>query len=94
MQTDVNKREGSSKNVENRKSVTTWGYWPPQLVEHSDVSIHVVKVVGVGWVPSNVPFLWFGALTGEHVTAVLGLVVHTIETRHLRNEKQLVKASS
>lgn len=63
-------------------------YWPAELVEHSDVGIHVVDVVGVGGVLDDVPLLWFGALSGEHVTTVLGLIVHTVEACHLHTRMQ------
>lgn len=56
---------------------------PAQLVEHSDVGIHVVDVVGVGGILGNVPLLWFGTLGGEHVTTVLGFIIHAVETSHL-----------
>ena len=59
------------------------GSSPAELVEHGDVGIHVVDVVGVRGVLGDVPLLWFGALAAEHVTAVLGLVVHAVEARHL-----------
>lgn len=58
---------------------------PAELVEHSDVGIHVVDVVGVGGVLHDVPLLWLGALGGEHVAAVLGLIVHAVEACHLGN---------
>lgn len=57
------------------------------MVEHSDVSIHVVDVVGVGGVLGNVPLLWFGTLGGEHVTTVLGFIIHTVETSHLPKKR-------
>lgn len=60
---------------------------PAELVEHSDVGIHVVDVVGVGGVLDDVPLLWLGALGGEHVAAVLGLVVHAVEACHLGNSR-------
>lgn len=63
-------------------------YLLAELVEHSDVGIHVVDVVGVGGVLDDVPLLWFGALSGEHVTAVLGLIVHTVEACHLHSRRQ------
>lgn len=59
-----------------------------ELVDHSDVGIHVVDVVRVGGVLDNVPLLWFGALGAEHVTTVLGLVIHTVETCHLQNRER------
>lgn len=59
------------------------GDGPAELVEHSDVGIHVVDVVGVGRVLGDVPLLWLGALGREHVAAVLGLVVHAVKARHL-----------
>lgn len=63
---------------------------PAELVEHSDVSIHVVDVVGVGGVLDDVPLLWFGALRAEHVTTVLGLIVYTVETCHLHSRRRTV----
>lgn len=57
---------------------------PAELVKHSDVGVHVVDVVSVGGVLSNVPLLRFGALSGEHVAAVLRLIVHAVETCHLQ----------
>lgn len=65
-------------------------YLPAQLVEHRNVCIHVVNVVGVGGVLGDVPLLWFGALSREHVATVLGLIVHTVETCHLHTRKQTV----
>lgn len=63
------------------------GSSPTELVEHSDVGIHVVNVVGVGGVLGDVPLLWFGALSAEHVSTVLGLIIHTVETCHLHTRK-------
>lgn len=64
-------------------SVLGQGDRPAELVEHSDVGIHVVDVVGVGGVLDDVPLLWLGALGREHVAAVLGLIVHAVEACHL-----------
>lgn len=61
------------------------GDQPAELVEHSDVGIHVVDVVGVGGILDDVPLLWLGALGGEHVAAVLGLIIHAVEACHLGN---------
>lgn len=61
---------------------------PAQLVEDSDVGVHVIDVVGVGRVLADVPLLWFRALGGEHVTAVFGLIVHTVEACHLQTKKK------
>lgn len=63
-----------------------------ELVEHSNVCIHVVNVISVGGVLGNVPLLWFGALGGEHVTTVFGFIVHTVETCNLHNRGHLVKS--
>lgn len=60
---------------------------PAELVEHSDVGIHVVDVVGVGRVLDNVPLLWLGALGAEHVAAVLGLVIHAVKACHLQRHQ-------
>lgn len=50
-----------------------------QLVDVCNVGIHVVDVVGVGGVLGDVPLLRLGALGGEHVATVLGLVIHTVK---------------
>lgn len=54
-----------------------------QVVEYHDVGIHVEEVVGVRRVVVCRPALWLGAAKGEHVVAVLGLVIHTVEPRQL-----------
>ena len=64
-------------------TATGGGDSPAQLVEHGDVGVHVVDVVGVGRVLGDVPLLGLGALGAEHVAAVLGLIVHAVEARHL-----------
>lgn len=62
---------------------------PAELIEHSNVGIHVVDIIGVGRVLDNVPLLWLGALGGEHVAAVLGLVVHTVKACHLQHSQAI-----
>lgn len=57
---------------------------PAQVVEHHDVGVHVEEVVGVGGVVVGRPGLGLRTLVGEHVVAVLGLVVHAVEARHLK----------
>ena len=70
------------------------GFWPQaafevkkdslsEVVEDHDVGIHVEKVVAVRRVFVRGPLLWFGAPVWEHVIAVLGLIIHTVEARHL-----------
>lgn len=56
------------------------GHLLAQLVENGNVGIHVVDVVSIRWVLYNVPLIWLRALCGEHVTAVLGFVIHTVKT--------------
>lgn len=56
---------------------------PAEVVEHHDVGVHVVQVVAVGRVLLTGPDVWAGALFREHVFAVLGLVIHAVEPRHL-----------
>lgn len=94
---DVNKKQQTLNNnipalqamlkKTRQNCVQRQSYPPTELVEHSDVGIHVVDVVGVGGVLGDVPLLWFGALGGEHVTTVLGLIIHTVETCHLYTRK-------
>lgn len=57
-----------------------------QLVDVCNVGIHVVNVVCVGWVLHNVPLVWLGALGGEHVATVLGLIIHTVKGCDLHRE--------
>lgn len=54
-----------------------------QVVEHHDVGVHVEQVVGVGRVVVRRPGFGLWTLVGEHVVAVLGLVVHAVKSRHL-----------
>lgn len=68
-------------------------YSPAKLVENSNVGIHVVDVIGVGGVLDNVPLLWLGALGGEHVATVLGLIVHTVKTCHLHIGRKMVNGT-
>ena len=61
------------------------GYSPTQLVNVCNVGIHVVNIVSVGWVLDNVPLVWLGALSAEHVATVLGLVIHTVKACNLKS---------
>lgn len=79
-----------TKKQKQKKDNSEYSYSPAELVEHSDVCIHVVNVVGVGGVLDDVPLLWFGALGGEHVATVLGLIVHTVEPCHLHTARKRV----
>ena len=55
-----------------------------QVVEHHDVGVHVEEVIAVGRVVLWRPALRLGAAEGEHVVAVFGLIVHTVEARQLQ----------
>lgn len=65
---------------------------PAEVVEHHDVGVHVVQVVAVGRVLLAGPDVRAGALVGEHVVAVLGLVIHAVEPRHLRRRRGLASS--
>lgn len=60
------------------------GHLLAQLIEHGNVGIHVVDVISVRWVLHNVPLVRLWALCGEHVTTVLGFVIHAVKTGDLR----------
>lgn len=62
-----------------------------QVVEHHDVGVHVKQVVGVRGVVVRGPRLRLWAFVREHVVAVFGLVIHAVESSHLRDSSMLVK---
>lgn len=59
----------------------------PEIVEDHDVCIHVEDVVAVGRVVICGPLFWLGALVGEHVIAMFGLIIDTVKACHLHKKK-------
>lgn len=59
----------------------------PKVVEDHDVCVHVEEVVAVGWVVVCCPLFWLWAPEGELVTAVFGLIVHTVKAGNLNIQK-------
>lgn len=57
-----------------------------QLVEPGDVCVHVVNPVGVWWALHDVPLFRLGALCGEHVTTVFGLIIHAVKPCNLHTQ--------
>lgn len=91
-------RRGSSEHILSTSPSST-PLWKvkdslSEVVEDHDVGIHVEKVVAVGGVFVGGPLLWFGAPVGEHVIAVFGLVVHTVEAGHLPQRGSTVNNDS
>lgn len=60
----------------------TWAS-PAQVVKHHDVGIHIVQIVGVGRVLLRSPLLGLWAFSGEHVSTMLGLIIHAVEASDL-----------
>lgn len=56
---------------------------PSEVVEHCHVGIHVVQVLGVGWVVLLHPVAWQGAVQVEDVMLWFGFIIHTVKTIHL-----------
>lgn len=63
---------------------------PAELVEYGNVGVHVVDVVCVGGVLGDVPLFWLGTLSGEHVSTVFGLIIHTVKACHLQTTSSSV----
>lgn len=59
------------------------GASPAQVVKHQDVGIHIVYIVGIGWVLCRSPLLWLWTFSGEHVSAVLGFIIHAVKASDL-----------
>lgn len=55
----------------------------PQAVEHQDVCVHVIGIISVRWILFHGPLLGLGALGGEHVATVFGLIIHAVEASNL-----------
>lgn len=74
------------RDVSNRLLAPILIYLLSQAVEHHDVCIHVVGIVSVRWITFHCPLMGLGALGGEHVPTVFGLVIHTVEAGNLSGE--------
>lgn len=57
---------------------------PSEVVEHRHVGIHVVQVVGVGWVVLLHPAARQGAVQVENVMLWFGFIIHAVEAVHLQ----------
>ena len=56
---------------------------PSEVVEHHQVGVHVIEVVGIWWVLSAVPLLWVGAFASEDKIFWFGFIIHTVKASHL-----------
>lgn len=82
-------RSGSFLSTTLLKHIETrCGYIPPQVIEHSHVCIHVVEVVGIGWVVLLCPVGRQWTVQVEDVLLRFGLIVHTVKTHNLREKRR------
>lgn len=68
--------------------VTPLIYWflPSELVQHCDISIHVVEIVAVGWVLILAPVLREGSLQVKLDMLCLRFIIHGIKPTHLKTD--------